>query len=162
MCSGSEAGSHLGLIDFVYHSTSGLRVIKTKTTGGVHTSELMAESSAKVQGYLAYTKPTPLWDPTVEICLGPCESLAKVQGYLAHKEQRPPLGPPNVWPHFTEKCSSSEAGSHLRLIGFLYHSTLGLRARKRNMNCGGKTSELMDGSLAKVRGYLAHKKQPPT
>ena len=31
MCSGSEAGSHLRLIDFVYHSTRGLRVIKKKT-----------------------------------------------------------------------------------------------------------------------------------
>jgi len=27
MCSGSEAGSHLRIIDFVYHSTLGLRVI---------------------------------------------------------------------------------------------------------------------------------------
>ena len=30
MCSGSEAGSYLRLIDFVYHSTPGLRVIKKK------------------------------------------------------------------------------------------------------------------------------------
>jgi len=30
MCSGSEAGSYLKLIDFVYHSTLGLRVIKKK------------------------------------------------------------------------------------------------------------------------------------
>ena len=30
MCSGSEAGSHLRLTDFVYHSTLGLRVIKKK------------------------------------------------------------------------------------------------------------------------------------
>ena len=28
MCSGSEEGSYLRLIDFVYHSTLGLRVIK--------------------------------------------------------------------------------------------------------------------------------------
>jgi len=28
MCSGSEAGSYLRLIDFVHHSTLGLRVIK--------------------------------------------------------------------------------------------------------------------------------------
>ena len=27
----------------------------------------------------------------------------------------------------TEMCSGSEAGSYLRLIDFLYHSTLGLR-----------------------------------
>ena len=30
MCSGSEAGSYLRRIDFVYHSTPGLRVIKKK------------------------------------------------------------------------------------------------------------------------------------
>ena len=30
MCSGSEAGSYLRLIDFVYHSTLGLRVINKK------------------------------------------------------------------------------------------------------------------------------------
>ena len=33
MCSGSEAGSYLRLIDFVYHSTLGLRVIKKKREG---------------------------------------------------------------------------------------------------------------------------------
>jgi len=27
---------------------------------------------------------------------------------------------------FTEMCSSSEAGSYVRLIAFVYHSTLGL------------------------------------
>ena len=32
MCSGSEAGSYLRLVDFVYHSTLGLRVIKKKRT----------------------------------------------------------------------------------------------------------------------------------
>jgi len=30
MCSGSEEGSYLRLIDFVYHSTLGLTVIKKK------------------------------------------------------------------------------------------------------------------------------------
>jgi len=30
MCSGSDAGSYLRLIDFVYHSTLGLRVIKKR------------------------------------------------------------------------------------------------------------------------------------
>jgi len=33
MCSGSEAGSYLRLMDFVYHSTLGLRVIKKKKRG---------------------------------------------------------------------------------------------------------------------------------
>jgi len=31
MCSGSEADSYLRLIDFVYHSTLGLRVIKRES-----------------------------------------------------------------------------------------------------------------------------------
>ena len=30
MCSGSESGSYLRLIDFVYYSTQGLRVIKKR------------------------------------------------------------------------------------------------------------------------------------
>ena len=29
--------------------------------------------------------------------------------------------------YFTEICSGSDAGSYLRLIDFVYHSTLGLR-----------------------------------
>ena len=33
MCSGSEAGSYLRLIDFVYHSTLGFRLIKKKKRG---------------------------------------------------------------------------------------------------------------------------------
>jgi hypothetical protein len=35
-CSGSEAGSYLRLIDFVYHSTLGLRVIKKRRRAPVH------------------------------------------------------------------------------------------------------------------------------
>jgi len=35
MCSGSKAGSYLRLIDFVYHSTLGLRAIKKKKNRGV-------------------------------------------------------------------------------------------------------------------------------
>ena len=33
--------------------------------------------------------------------------------------------------HFTELCSGSEAGSYLRLIDFVYHSTLGLTVIKK-------------------------------
>jgi len=33
--------------------------------------------------------------------------------------------------YFTEMCSGSKAGSHSRLIDFVYHSTLGLRAIKK-------------------------------
>jgi len=34
--------------------------------------------------------------------------------------------------YFTEMCSGSEAGSYLRLMDFVYHSTLGLRVIKNN------------------------------
>jgi len=33
--------------------------------------------------------------------------------------------------YFTEMCSGSEAGSYLRLVDFLCHSTLGLRVLKK-------------------------------
>ena len=33
--------------------------------------------------------------------------------------------------YFTEMCSGSEAGSYLRLIDFVHHSTLGLRVMKK-------------------------------
>ena len=35
MCSGSEVGSYLKRIDFVYHSTLGLKVIRKKKKSGV-------------------------------------------------------------------------------------------------------------------------------
>ena len=38
ICSGSEAGSYLRLIDFVYHSTLGLRVIKRREEVSVRAS----------------------------------------------------------------------------------------------------------------------------
>ena len=34
--------------------------------------------------------------------------------------------------YFTEICSVSEAGSYLRLVDFVWHSTLGLRVIKKN------------------------------
>ena len=49
MCSGSEAGSYLRLINFVYHSTLGLRVITKKRrrvdTETVRTEAVRTESS---------------------------------------------------------------------------------------------------------------------
>ena len=33
--------------------------------------------------------------------------------------------------YFTEMCSGSEAGSYLRLVDCVYHSTLGLRVMKK-------------------------------
>jgi len=41
--------------------------------------------------------------------------------------------------YFTEMCSGSEAGSYLRLIDILYHSTLGLRViKKKRSFVGGR------------------------
>ena len=40
--------------------------------------------------------------------------------------------------YFTEMCSGSEAGSYLRLIDFMCHSTLGLRVIKREESEGRK------------------------
>jgi len=40
--------------------------------------------------------------------------------------------------YFTEMSSGSEAGSYLRLIDFVYHSTLGLKVikkKKRSLGC---------------------------
>ena len=38
--------------------------------------------------------------------------------------------------YFTEMCSGSEAGSYLRLIDFVYHSTLGLRVMTKRREEG--------------------------
>jgi len=40
--------------------------------------------------------------------------------------------------YFTEICSGSEAGSYLRLIDFVYHSTLGLRVIQKEKKEGGR------------------------
>jgi hypothetical protein len=39
--------------------------------------------------------------------------------------------------YFTEMCGGSEAGSYLRLIDFVYHSTLGLRVMKEKWREAG-------------------------
>ena len=39
--------------------------------------------------------------------------------------------------YFTETCSGSEAGSYLRRIDFVYHSTLDLRVIKKKKTCFG-------------------------
>ena len=88
MCSGSEAGSYSRRIDFVYHSTLGLRVIKKKKSVAASPS--------------------------------PSEKVGSVDTGLGGSGA---VG------------SGSEAGSYLRLIDFVYHSTLGLRVIKKNRRC---------------------------
>ena len=82
--------------------------------------------------------------------------------------------------YFTEMCSGSEAGSYLRLIDFVYHSTLGVRLDGAWVGglVGGLVCEtahpphlsvrqhhLYRGTSLirkrQLRGYLAHKKTPP-
>jgi len=57
--------------------------------------------------------------------------------------------------YFTEMCSGSQAGSYLRLIDFVYHSTLGVRVIKKKkktklsgsgrFRCGAGWSECSPG-----------------
>jgi len=57
MCSGSEAGSHLRLEDFVYHSTLGLRVIKKKKTRSclsVYTTTTSSQGDTKRRASSSY------------------------------------------------------------------------------------------------------------
>ena len=50
MCSGSEAGSYLRLIDFAYHSTLGLRVIKKKREGAIRATFSMKQRDYERRG----------------------------------------------------------------------------------------------------------------
>ena len=59
--------------------------------------------------------------------------------------------------YFTEMCSGSEAGSYLRLIDFVYHPTLGLRAIKKKKTCHHEPIL----RLHPVLENLAHKNAPP-
>ena len=49
MCRGSEAGSYLRLIDFVYHSTLGLRVIKKKQSHSSFSSKVKTKGAGTIQ-----------------------------------------------------------------------------------------------------------------
>ena len=57
--------------------------------------------------------------------------------------------------YFTEMCSGSEAGSYLRLIDFLYHSTLGLREiKKKKRGCGMPLSKREPFTIKRERHLL--------
>ena len=52
--------------------------------------------------------------------------------------------------YFTEMCSGSDAGSYLRLIDCVYHSTLGVRVikkKKRRLNLPGAGFSLRVASV---------------
>ena len=68
--------------------------------------------------------------------------------------------------YFAEMCSGSEAGSYLRLIDFVYHSTLGLRVIKRD-RCGVQDRAALGNSFGawgaefrvQVAGYQSVKNE---
>jgi hypothetical protein len=47
----------------------------------------------------------------------------------------------SVYDYFTEMCSGFEAGSYVRLIDFVNHSTLGLRLAKKKIRCQCRSVE---------------------
>ena len=58
--------------------------------------------------------------------------------------------------NFTKMCSGSEAGSYLRLIDFLYHSTLGLRITEKKKKGSSRPSGLRQHSSIQPGPYLHH------
>ena len=59
--------------------------------------------------------------------------------------------------YFTETCSGSEAGSYVRLIDFVYHSTLGLRVikkkkKKMQNHTKDKSNRIIPGQRQSARG----------
>jgi len=58
MCSGSEAGSYLRLIDFVYHSTLSSRVIKKKKREGAPPTTSTPDSIQAIDLYRNPSMPT--------------------------------------------------------------------------------------------------------
>ena len=85
VCSGSEAGPYLRLIDFVYHSTLGLRVIKKKkkTVGRPQVTQ-------HLQRYLAHTKTYPPKTLQWQYAQGPMVAL---EGEAVSYERGTPVTP---------------------------------------------------------------------
>ena len=59
--------------------------------------------------------------------------------------------------YFTEMCSGSEAVSYLRIIDFVYHSTLGLRViqheRRCNAECRQDTADRRGNTLKGFKNF---------
>ena len=118
MCSGSEAGSNLRLIDLVYHSTLGLRVTKKKIQEiGARSIILVPEAGAlRLWGCVGIwaLRANLLWKPHNLASLGALRAQIptgwgfrvrglrfgvwglgqdagrEVQGYFAHNKPHPP------------------------------------------------------------------------
>ena len=64
---------------------------------------------------------------------------------------------------FTEMCSGSETGSYLRLVDFVYHSSLGSRVtKKRRRRCPGEDPHRERECTAATRegGDRVHDEEP--
>ena len=80
MCSGSEAGSYLRLIDVVYHSTLGLRVIKKKRerpAGSGQERGVSPTSSSLLLSSLELSD-TKVYDPYMRAILGTARSVRHI------------------------------------------------------------------------------------
>ena len=146
MCSGFEAGSYFRRIDFVYHSTLGLRVITKKKTPSTRLTDVTR--STGVLGAQVADSQVDAW------ALGQCDQEPVEFGRPSQEHRRRCAPIRNNY--FKEMCSGSEAGSYLRLID---HSTLGLRViKKRNLSL--ERAGALAGAPAKFRP--ASRSKPPT
>jgi len=77
--------------------------------------------------------PASVLDTRVSVLETPAETQAAANRHPQGRRGAPSLFSGLVFEnnYFTEMCSGSEAGSYLRLIDFVYHSTLGLRVIKK-------------------------------
>ena len=118
MCSGSEAGSHLRLVDFVYHSTLGLRVINKKSARkNRHAPRCLGIWIAV--NLLLYTF----------ICLS-CPPL-----FLSSTPTATPGGPSAF---LSRNVKRFRGGLVCKAHKLLYHSTLGSRVIKKKKKCLAK------------------------
>jgi len=129
MFSDSEAGSYLRLMDFVYHSTRGSRVMTKKKVWNGHRCSCLTEAGSYLR------------------LIDSCITQLKAQGHSTTCNESKEEEEEGVWNGHRCSClmwcSGSEASSYLRLIDFVYHSTLGSRViKKKGM---GRTSlQLLD------------------
>ena len=95
----------------------------------------------------------PAWDLalTSKLFIALCATIASSSTYICTMKTD----------YFTEMCSGSEAGSYLRLIDFVYDSTLGLRAIKKKKKNGTPVDRSRVKKKKKSTGRDAPPDQPP-
>ena len=122
MCSGSEVGSYVRLIDFVYHSTVGLRVIKRRerllcslalrdsTTRLKHADKTDSDRGKRFKYAPESSEPLPLHSshaiqPRLLFSLAPCNS-SKLLKYAPNSVSILTI-PSTVFPIATARASST-------------------------------------------------------